>query len=255
MLKIIFALIVILLTANGHAAPLTPIEALNVAGRQRMLTQRIVKAYVQMVIDVAPDRSRQALESAVVLFDNQIDDLKEFASTQAQKATVAEMAVTWRKIRVIAVAPIDRSNVESLDYEAEKMLNLAQTLAGQVEESSKILVAKQVNLAGRQRMLCQRLTKLYMLRSMGNSSAQIRTEMDTAILEFGAILTLLKQARESDVEIKRELNAVSLNWDWFKQALELDGAMSYRLLVADSSESILASMENVVSLYEKLATK
>lgn len=255
MARMIFALLGLLLVAAANAATLTPLEALNVAGRQRMLTQRVVKAYVQMAIDVAPERSREVLEAAVVQFDNQLADLKAFASNERQRSSIAEMSLHWRKLRVLALAPLDQRNIAVIDSESEELLALTELLVEQIEESSKVYATRQLNLAGRQRMLCQRLVKLYMLRAMGDNSSRVRDEMDRAVMEFGAGLASLKQARQTDMEIKRELDAISLNWEWFKQALELDGTVSYRLRVADSSESILSSMENIVTLYEKLQLK
>lgn len=255
MARMIFALLGLLLVAAASAATLTPLEALNVAGRQRMLTQRVVKAYVQMVIDVAPERSREALEAAVVQFDNQLADLKAFASNDRQRSSVAEMSLHWWKLRVLALAPLDQRNIAVIDSESEDLLALTELLVEQIEESSKVYATRQLNLAGRQRMLCQRLVKLYMLRAMGDNSSRVRGEMARAVMEFGAGLASLKQARQTDMEIKRELDAIALNWEWLKQALELDGTATDRLRVADSSESILSSMENIVSLYEKLQVK
>lgn len=255
MARMIFALLGMLLVMAANAANLTPVEALNVAGRQRMLTQRIVKAYVQMAIDVAPERSREVLEAAVVQFDNQLADLRAFASNDQQRSSIAEMSLRWRRLRVLALAPLDPRNIAVIDSESEELLALSELLVEQIEESSKVYGARQLNLAGRQRMLCQRLVKLYMLRAKGDNSSRVRAEMDRAVTEFGAGLAFLKQARQTDMEIKRELDAIAQNWEWFKQALELDGAVSYRLLVADSSEAILASLEHIVSLYEKLQLK
>ena len=234
---------------------MSPLEAVNVAGRQRMLTQRIVKNYAQLVLGVAPERARNNLEASVRLFDKQLVGLKSVAVGEPQKTTLAEMSKRWGRLRVLAVGPLDGANIQFIDHEAEELLKLAQSLVSQIEESHPVAVAQWVNLAGRERMLSQRMAKLYMLRAMGDNSTRLRDEMDAARREFGVILTNLQAVRHNTQEISRELEAIALQWEWFRQSLELEGAFSYRLLVADASESILASMDNVVFLYEKLSIK
>ena len=48
---------------------------------------------------------------------------------------------------------------------------------------------------------------------------------------------------------------MALQWEWFQGAIGQDGGLaSYRLVVADSSEAILRSMETVTRLYEELGS-
>jgi hypothetical protein len=104
-------------------------------------------------------------------------------------------------------------------------------------------------------MLSQRMAKTYMLRAFDVKAQYLRAEMDAARKEFAASLLTLMRAPENTPEIQRELEAILLQWEWFRNALDLEGAFSYRQLVADASESILASLENVVALYIELAKR
>lgn len=112
--------------------------------------------------------------------------------------------------------------------------------------------AELINLAGRQRMLTQRLAKAYMLRGWDVDSPQLAQEVELAGVEFAAALELLADAPENTPAIHREIEVLRTQWEWFRNALELDGATSYRLLVADASESILASLERLVALYARV---
>jgi hypothetical protein len=105
-------------------------------------------------------------------------------------------------------------------------------------------------------MLSQRLAKLYMVRATGADSPGLRDEMDSARNEFSGALAALQAASENTATLRRELESVALQWEWFQGALGQDGGLaSYRLVVADASESILRSMETVTRLYEGLAPK
>ena len=52
--------------------------AIDAAGRQRMLSQRIVKAYCQIGLKVVPEVSRSQLTGAVRRFDAQLVELAHY---------------------------------------------------------------------------------------------------------------------------------------------------------------------------------
>ena len=68
------------LTGNAEP-PLTLVAAINTAGLQRMLTQRIGKAYSQIGIGANPESSHQELQESVASFDENLAALEEFASS------------------------------------------------------------------------------------------------------------------------------------------------------------------------------
>ena len=50
---------------------LTDAEAVNQAGRQRMLSQRITKAYLMIGADIKPALAQRQLDSSIALFEEQ----------------------------------------------------------------------------------------------------------------------------------------------------------------------------------------
>ena len=58
------------------AEPVTTLsEALNQSGRQRMLTQRMVKAYGLLLLDIEYDDHEHQLQDAIALFEEQLGNL------------------------------------------------------------------------------------------------------------------------------------------------------------------------------------
>lgn len=227
--------------------------AIDTAGRQRMLTQRIVKAYCQLGLRVTPEVSRAQLTDAVQRFDSQLDELDRAAPDAATRDAVARLRERFAGLRATALGVVSRDGARDLAARSEDVLQAAQQVTMLLERSAGTAQARLVNLSGRQRMLSQRLAKLYMLRAWQVELPTLRDDLDASRREFETGLASLRAARENTHDISRELDAVALQWEWFKTALALQGSESYVFVVGDASESILNSMSLVTAKYAELA--
>src|SRR5262245_38897749 len=70
-------------------------DAINKAGRQRMLSQRCAKAYLALGMELPDTHARQVLDASLALFDRQLVELKAFAPSPAIKATYQELEAVW----------------------------------------------------------------------------------------------------------------------------------------------------------------
>ncbi|MEO5660361.1 MAG: type IV pili methyl-accepting chemotaxis transducer N-terminal domain-containing protein, partial [Polaromonas sp.] len=105
-----------------------------------------------------------------------------------------------------------------------------------------------VSLAGRQRMLSQRIAKNYLLRSWGVES--VRLELASSTKEFSAGLAKLRASEGNSAEIRSELDEVAQQWEWLQASMSVDGAGYYRLVVTESADSILEATDRITRLYE-----
>ena len=129
------------------------------------------------------------------------------------------------------------------------MLASAYRLIGALEGRGKS-AAKIINIAGRQRMLSQRMAKSFMLMEAGGDSVLIRPRLGAARSEFVLAIDALEAAPISTPAIKQDLALARTQWMFYQGALDGKDKPNARRDVATTSERILEVMDNLTGLYD-----
>ncbi len=231
-------------------------EAINKAGRMRMLSQRMAKVYFQLGQGILPEASRRILDLSMKLYQEHLEDLKAYAPSADIRATYAELEGIWKRYRqVLSGAPgLDGARlVAQINEEALRVAHLGTT---QLELQSTSSVGRLVNISGRQRMLSQRLAKFYMMKRWGLGGPSLDSEAQLARREFLSALEALERAPENTAKIAGELELARTQWVFFEQALQQQSAgdrdATYATNVATTSERILEVMDRATNLYAQL---
>ena len=243
---------------NNFAQGMDLNDAINKAGRQRMLSQRTAKAYLAEGQGVLTQRTREILSASMALFDRQLAELKAFAPTPAIRATYADLEAVWGDYKAVLVGKSPNRDSAPLLIDLDgKVLALANKGTGQLENVSGKPVARLVNVAGRQRMLSQRVAKFYLVQAWKVAVPGAQTELDKARAEFVGALDVLANAPEATGTIKQEIELARNQWVFYEAALArraADGVTPEQCAnVFVSSENILSVMDKVTSMYARLA--
>jgi hypothetical protein len=234
-------------------------DAINKCGHQRMLSQRLAKSYLQIGQSIDLARSNKIFSSSIVLFERQLAELEIFAPAADNKATLLELRMAWQRYKSTLVGnPPNRQDAKTIMVINEEVLSLAHTATVQLEKLSGTAVARLVNIAGRQRMLSQRMAKFYQAINWGVASSDALINLAKARDEFLIAMTELSNSPKNTSAIKLEIALAQQQWLFFDQALKSsagsnESKMRFATDVATTSERILEEMEKITGLYGQLA--
>ncbi|MDT8991159.1 type IV pili methyl-accepting chemotaxis transducer N-terminal domain-containing protein [Curvibacter sp. APW13] len=228
-------------------------DAINKAGRQRMLSQRVVKAYMALGLQVQQSTATKVLDQSMALFDRQLVELKTFAPAATVRETYTQLENQWSGLKglLVGAAP-SVANAAKLLAQDSAVLALANTGTQQLEQIHGKPAGKLVNLAGRQRMLSQRMAKYYLASTWGVETGVASGEIAKARTEFAQALETLRNAPEATPDILQELSLADGQWVLFSAALNAKPSGQGASNVFITSENLLAVMDKVTGLYSKL---
>ncbi len=243
--------------AGRATEPLTVAAALNKAGRQRMLAQRAAKAWLMLGLGILPSQARTLLDESTARFDAQLAELRAFTPNAAVGPALARLDQEWGPCRVLLARTPTRPLALEVYVAGELVQDAAHQLTLAYEKSASTAGERRVNLAGRQRMLSQRMAKFYLFQAWDINGRAAGMELNWARAEFSSGMHQLYNATRGLPGIRAPLAELDRQWVGYRDALTPDrtGPQPARLAaVAEYSEQILTTAEQLVALFEQHAT-
>lgn len=249
---------VVALVADAYAAEaMTVSTAINQAGRERMLSQRLAKAYLMVAYGILPERADVLLKDSLSSFDAQLAELKRFAPNDGVRSAMLQLEREWNEYRRVLTAPIDAKAASKVYDLSELVQAAAHQLTLAYERSAAGPSDRLVNIAGRQRMLSQRMAKYYLFQAWNVNTPAARMELNLARAEFSSAMHQLYIEPRNSPEIAAVLKDLDREWIQYREALGVHPGATERPRaaadVAERSERVLALAEQLASLYEQRA--
>ncbi len=257
----------------------------NLAGRQRMLSQRMVKSACFITMGVDVDGQKDVLKSSIETFEKtakalQIGDESLGLGLENNPAILVGLAKVdedWTQFAprlqdILDGKPVDATTLGEIDAAGLHLLEEMNDTVGVI--SSKYgaelpelpaVVGMTVNLAGRQRMLTQKAAKEACLAAAGVDPQKNISNLAESLSLFDATLDALINGYAGTImpppndEIRAKLLQVKDLWTPVDKILigitkGVVPSKEERQIVASDVEAVLKAMNEAVGMYDKVST-
>jgi len=239
---------------------------INLAGKQRMLTQLMTKLSLQIDMNIQKKSNLTKLKKTAELYDNTLKDLKKTTSKEVlKKITLVEKAWNpfYEEVNHLMEGKKSKEALKYIVDKNENLLTLSNELvkAFEATNSSDNYLEKArlhiVNVAGRERMLTQKMTKEKLLIVKGEE--QYDSKLKETIAMFDDSLTLLIKgdskkmiSKPTNEKIVAQLKVVSKLWSKLKPLYEKKKNSAKELaIVISKNPLLLKEMNSMVKMAEK----
>lgn len=229
--------------------------SINIAGRQRMLSQRMAKEYALVVLGVEAEANKGSLKKTSELFSSSLKSLKAEAPNNAIKNQLDKVDSSWKNYQADLVAyskdklaTVYKTSLLVLRY-MNRAVKLYEKAAAQAGVKAK---GKMINKAGRQRMLTQKMSKEAFFIALGFDVKGTNKDLKKTHALFEKSHGELVKSAPADV--KAQLAVVEGLWKKFSPHIQkvLAGDTSKETLtaIASSNVPLLKDMNKAVGMYK-----
>ena len=249
---------------------------INLAGKQRMLTQRMSKVALLISLGIDSKEYSKKLESFAKLYDQTLKGFKtgdkklELTATENKDVLkqIDMVEKKWKPFyenvqKVIVDGAKAKDAIDYIIKNNEEMLSVSNDLVTAFEESNKDLDylskfrLRVVNLAGRQRMLVQKMTKEKLLvHEVKDASYKDKLKKSIELFDT-SLITLINGNKENNIskptdgDLKAQYDKVAKVWTKLKPLYAKDKLDKKELMViVDENKNLLKEMNTAVKKAE-----
>ncbi len=251
--KIVLAFIFLwLLSSISFARKISEIDSsklIEIAGKQRMLSQRIAKDYIYIGKKIAISKADKQLKESLNEFFKIHNELSILITDSEIKNLLDFVYLSSTELKEIANKDFTLDNAHLILDLTESMLEGNQYIVDSLKEAHKIKESNILEKVARQRMLSQRIAKYYIAYQAGIKDDNTVNSMKETIKQFSKNLKFLLANRDNTPQIDKKLKEIDRLWKIvhkFYSNIEKGGLP---LIVFNTTDNITKKMDEITKLY------
>jgi len=228
--------------------------AVDIAGKQRMFTQRMLKNYVMVGLENGFGNPQKDLVKTMIEFEDHLEALIRFNKDQKTKESLEKVKVLWQPIKAALKENPRKGKAGQLQQDLEALLKQSNEAVELFAKQTGKASGEIINISGRQRMLSQRMASLYMLKVWGVDDPQFKEKMHKTMTLFRISLDKLMHTKMNTPEIIELLNRTKKSFMFF-EIMNKSNSKFIPALIYKKSNEILKDMNTVTGLYATQESK
>ncbi len=222
---------------------------IDIAGKQRMLSQRMAKDYLYKGNHIAASRASKELKASLEEFLANQKKLKEAVNIEEIRNLLEFTEMSSQDFKALLKENFSLDNAQIAIDLSESMLEGSQYVVDSLEKTFHMPASKIIAISGKQRMLSQRIAKYYIAYQSGIKDKNTVDQMRAAVKEFADNLKFLQSNSTNTPTINKKLNEVARLWGIvYKFYLNIEkGGLPF--IVFKSTNDITKKMDEITKLY------
>ncbi len=241
-------------------------KAVNISGKQRMLSQKMSKSYLLLAYGVNNEEIKKELSSSKFIFEKQLQIIKDNAEgSTATKLLIKNTEKIWEKFKRLIQSEPNLANAKGVLNLNTDLLKSCHAIVLQIESMSgysnkffnnydqELVIV--INKSGKQRMLSQRLGLYYTACTLfPKNKSEYKKVLEDTFKEFDNAIGYLLINSYNTTESEEEIGEIMRIWETYvmDKAGFIDGGFDL-VDVYTTTNSLTTRFNKVTGIYETVA--
>jgi len=241
--KTLYFLITILFTQIGYAKSISNTELISVISEQRGLTQKFLKNYSMIGMNLGFRNPKESLEKEIKIFDENLIILSKSNKNNKIKKMLRKINTIWKDEKKVLIKSVSKNKIKQLFAQNNKLLKEFNSV---MKELNKISI---INISSKQEMLSQKIMALYVINGSKGLNFKVKKELNKTLKVFKKALTSLKKSSLNSATTRKKLLRVSRYFAFIKMQISLKSVGFTPSLVHRKTDIILELMKSITAEY------